>query len=154
MRPITVRTATAADLDTLFEFEQGVIRAERPFDPTLRAGHIHYYDLAALLDDAGADLVLAERDGNVLGSGYARVVAAKPFNAHTHYAYLGFMYVRPEARGQGINALVLEALEERARARGLAELRLEVYAGNAPAIRAYEKAGFTPLLVEMRKPVV
>jgi ribosomal protein S18 acetylase RimI-like enzyme len=30
------------------------------------------------------------------------------------------------------------------------ELRLEVYAGNAAAIRAYEKAGFSQLIAEMR----
>ncbi|GAA4344779.1 GNAT family N-acetyltransferase [Flaviaesturariibacter amylovorans] len=150
---VSIRTATVADLDTLYEFEQGVIAAERPFDPTLRPGHISYYDLAAMLDDPLVDLVVAEHEGRVIGSGYARVQAAKAFNAHPEYAYLGFMYVRPEYRGQGVNAQVLEALRTRARGRGLTELRLEVYAENAAAIRAYEKAGFAPLLVEMRMKV-
>ena len=40
-----IRQARHTDLDTLFRFEQGVITAERPFDPTLKKDPIHYYDL-------------------------------------------------------------------------------------------------------------
>ena len=47
--PITVRPATLADLPTLLRFEQGVIAAERPMDPTIQDGPIHYYDLNTML---------------------------------------------------------------------------------------------------------
>lgn len=40
-----VRIATLKDLPTLLAFEQGVIEAERPFDPTIKAGNINYYDI-------------------------------------------------------------------------------------------------------------
>jgi ribosomal protein S18 acetylase RimI-like enzyme len=36
------------------------------------------------------------------------------------------------------------------REREIKEVRLEVYAANAPAIKAYVKAGFKPDMVEMR----
>lgn len=32
-------------------------------------------------------------------------------------------------------------------------MKLEVYAFNAPAIKAYEKAGYEPVLVEMQKSI-
>jgi GNAT superfamily N-acetyltransferase len=85
-----------------------------------------------------------------VGSGYARIQAAKAYHRHEQYAYLGFMYVEPGSRGQGINGRLMEAFKQWAAARGLTELRLEVYAHNQPAVRAYEKAGFVPHMLEMR----
>jgi GNAT superfamily N-acetyltransferase len=60
------------------------------------------------------------------------------------------MYTRPDYRGLGINGQVIEALKAWAHKQGLSEMRLTVYTGNQPAIRAYEKAGFTSHLLEMR----
>lgn len=37
MHQIIIRKAHANDLEKLLEFEQGIITAERPFDPTLKA---------------------------------------------------------------------------------------------------------------------
>ncbi|HXD79844.1 MAG TPA: GNAT family N-acetyltransferase [Puia sp.] len=148
--PIIVRPATSADLPTLLRFEQGVISAERPMDPTIQEGPIHYYDLNFLLNSPHIHLVIAEADGTPVGSGYARIDPSRHYLKHTHHAYLGFMYVEPDWRGKGVNQLVIAALGDWARARGLTELRLDVYTVNASAIRAYEKAGFSPYLVNMR----
>ena len=45
----TVRKATLDDLPTLLEFEQGLIEAERPMDPTIRSGNISYYDISLFI---------------------------------------------------------------------------------------------------------
>ena len=66
------------------------------------------------------------------------------------FAYLGFMFVREEHRGQGINKLIIQGLVDWTRTKGVNEMRLEVYDGNEAAVKAYEKAGFTKNLVEMR----
>ena len=150
MNPILTRSATVEDLDTLLQFEQGIVAAERPFDPTLKAGEIHYYDLKALILAPDSEVIVATSGQEIVGSGYAQIRLAKDYNAHDRFAYLGFMYVKPAFRGQGINGLVLEALTSWSRSQGITEIRLEVYAENAGAKRAYEKAGFTPNLLEMR----
>lgn len=150
MNPIHTRPATLADLDTLLQFEQGIVVAERPFDPTLKTGEIHYYDLAALILSPEAEVIVAEVENELVGSGYAQIRPGKNYNKHERFAYLGFMYVKPEFRGQGINKLVMNALVAWSKSQGMAEIRLEVYAENAAAKRAYEKAGFTPNLLEMR----
>lgn len=151
--PITIRRATTSDLPVLFEFEQGVIARERPFDPTLKEGHINYYELEKMLQQDHVMIAVAEVDGLVVGSGYARIETAKPYNEYEQYAYLGFMFVREEFRGQGINALVLEALEHWCLSKGIHEMRLEVYVENENALRAYEKQGFGKLMYVMRKSV-
>ncbi len=70
---ISIRKATLADMDTLLQFEQGVITAERPFDPTLKEEHINYYNLPELITAPHCHLVVAELAGELIGSGYARI---------------------------------------------------------------------------------
>jgi len=150
MDNIMIRQARPDDLDVLLQFEQGIIETERPFDPTLKEGHINYYDLAAYIDSPDVEVVVAQLVDEVVGSGYALIREAKTFEAHTHYAYLGFMYVKPEHRGKGINQEILKALKQWSDAKGLTEIRLQVYDDNAAAIRAYEKAGFKGHMLVMR----
>jgi RimJ/RimL family protein N-acetyltransferase len=147
---ITTRPATTADLPTLLRFEQGVIAAEHPMDPTIKDGPIHYYDLNAMLTSPHIHLIVAETENILIGSGYARIDPSRHYLRHTHHAYCGFMYVEPEYRGKGVNQLITDALKAWARSKNLIELRLDVYTTNEIAIRAYEKAGFTPYLINMR----
>ncbi|MCO5936259.1 GNAT family N-acetyltransferase [Mucilaginibacter sp. RB4R14] len=150
MENIITRRATVADMDTLLQFEQGVISSERPFDPTLKEGHINYYDLNELIIAPHIQLVVAELNGEIIGSGYARIETSKIYLQHPQHAYLGFMYVLPQHRGKGINKLVINALKEWSVQQGITEFRLEVYFGNVAAIKAYEKVGFNSHMIEMR----
>jgi GNAT superfamily N-acetyltransferase len=150
MDGIVVRSATFNDLDTLYRFEQGIITTERPWDPTLKDGHIHYYDLRAMITAPHIELAVAELDGKLIGSGYARLEDSKIYLKHQKHAYLGFMYVEPEHRGKGVNRRVIEHLKSWAKLQGMTELRLDVYNDNQAAIKAYQKFGFTKLLIEMR----
>lgn len=45
MQSIVVRRATAQDLETLDRFQQDIMVAERPFDPTIKDGALRYYDI-------------------------------------------------------------------------------------------------------------
>lgn len=56
---VIIRDAVAGDLHALLEFEQGVLTAERPFDPTLRA-KTTYYDLEVMLASENVKLLVAE----------------------------------------------------------------------------------------------
>ncbi|WP_183578934.1 GNAT family N-acetyltransferase [Mucilaginibacter sp. X5P1] len=151
MEQITIRTATINDLDTLFRFEQGVITAERPFDVTIKDGHVNYYDIVHLIEAPHIEIVVAESGSEIIGCGYARIEDGRIYLKHKQHAYLGFMYVDPAHRGKGVNKLVIEALTKWAISQNMTELRLDVYDENAVALRAYEKAGFSKHLVEMRK---
>lgn len=59
--------------------------------------------------------------------------------------YLDNIAVRPDLRRQRVASLLLSALEEQARGRGLAFLTLEVRASNLPAQALYAKHGYLPV---------
>ena len=147
---IIIRGGTRSDHPTLLKFEQGIIAAERPFDETLVSEEFHYYDLAARLEDPEAAVVVAEVNGNLVGSGSAIIKTGNTYNTFSRYAFLGFMYVDPAYRGKGINSLIIQALVDWSHKKGLQEIRLHVYSENVPAIKAYEKVGFKKILTEMR----
>lgn len=150
-----IRTAKYEDLPTLLQFEQGVIEAERPFCPDMQQEKFHYYDLAELLNKDTAEAIVAEEDGQLVGAGYAEIRETRHYYKHDKISYLGFMYVLPEWRGQGINQRIMDALFQWSHQQGIEHFVLDVFSGNASAIKAYEKVGFKPLLTEMilHKPV-
>jgi len=147
---LKIRQAQEKEIDVLLEFEQGIVAAERPYDKTLKEGKFHYYDLLEFIKSAEAEVLVAAIGDQIVGSGYAKIVDAKPYQKYAKYVHLGFMYVRPEYRGQGINKLILEALTNWAREQKISEVRLQVYDQNESAKKAYSKAGFKPNLLEMR----
>lgn len=150
MNDIIIRKAIIADLETLLRFEQGVIAAERPFDPTLKQGDIHYYNITEMITAAHIELLVAVLNGRLIGCGYGRIETAKHYLQHPQHAYLGFMYVDPDYRGKGVNKLIIAALQQWVISKNIYELRLDVYYNNSAAITAYEKAGFTKHMIEMR----
>ncbi|MEQ1763401.1 MAG: GNAT family N-acetyltransferase [Pyrinomonadaceae bacterium] len=150
MENIKIREAELKDLDTLLEFEQGVIEAERPFDAGLKPDPINYYDIEQLVASPDVRFAVAEVDGKPVGCGYARIEEAKPYLQYDRQSYLGLMYVLPDFRRRGINNLILDDLYRWALSKGVTDICLEVYPDNTSAVRAYEKAGFSPYLLQMQ----
>ena len=151
MQKITIRRARIDELPLLLEFEQSLINSERPFDDTFIPERFHYYDIALMIEQPDAEVLVAEIDDEVIGSGHARIKDAKHYDQTGQFAYLGFMYVKPEHRGKGINRMIIEALINWAKGKGLTEARLQVYDENVSAVKAYEKVGFKKQLVVMRR---
>lgn len=147
---ITIRQAKFTDTKSLRAFEQGVVQAELPFNSTLNKEGVEYYDIDQLIMSPESEILVAVSNNQLIGSGYARIEKAKPYFKHSHHGYLGFMYVLPEFRRQGVNKMIFDALKNWCKSKGVFELRLDVYSQNAGAIRAYEKVGFEPLMIEMR----
>ncbi len=147
---IEIRKATETETDILLNFEKGIIATERPFDSTLKDGDIHYYDLVELIRSDRSEVLIAVVNNEIVGSGYAKIVSAQPYLKFNEYAYLGFMYVIPAFRGQGINQKIIQGLLDWAKSKNLTEVRLEVYEENIVAKNRYLKAGFKPNLLEMR----
>lgn len=149
MNTIEFRTATINDLPDLLKFEQGIIEFERPFDSNLK-DNTTYYDLEAMMQSDNVKILVVQTSNTIVASGYAKIIDAKPYHKNPKYAYMGFMYVDPEYRGQGIIQTIIEDLKTWAKSKNIFEARLEVYSDNASAIKAYEKNGFKKHMVEMK----
>ena len=149
-KDIAIRRATKADLPKLAEFLQFLVVAERPFDPTLKEGEIFYYNIEDFIVDEKSEILVIDYRHQIIGCGYAQIRSAKPYQNHELFGYLGFMYVSPEFRGNGLNNLLLDDLKKWVLSNGITEVRLDVYSENQAAIRAYEKAGFKQISTTMR----
>jgi GNAT superfamily N-acetyltransferase len=147
---ITIRKATIEDLTVLFEFEQGVLHAERPMDETLKLKNTYYYDIPNLIEDSSVELVIAELDGVIAGCGYAKIKKARDCFQFDQFSYLGFMFTKEDYRGRGVNKKIMNYLYNWSFSKGINEVRLEVYPTNIPAIKAYEKSGMTCSMQTMR----
>ncbi len=77
---------------------------------------------------------IALRDGEPLGFANLAIRGDE--------AWVGGVGVVPAARRQGIGELLMDALHEEARARGIARIWLEVIEQNEAAFRLYEKLGY------------
>ena len=147
---ITIRKATIEDLSILYEFEQGVLKAERPMDKTLKISKTYYYDIPNLISELNVELVIAEINGVIVGCGYARIKQARDCFQFDQFSYLGFMFTKEEYRGKGVNKMIMNYLYDWSLSRGVYEVRLEVYPTNNAAIKAYEKSGMTCSMQTMR----
>ena len=147
---ISIRKATIEDLTVLFEFEQGVLHAERPMDKTLKTSKTYYYDIPNLINDSKVELVIAEINGIIAGCGYAKIKNARDCFQFNQFSYLGFMFTKENFRGKGVNHSIINYLYDWSLSKGIYEVRLEVYPTNIPAIKAYEKSGMTCSMQTMR----
>ena len=146
----TIRKAILEDLPKLLEFEQLLIKTERPMDPTIKEGKISYYDIGAFIQQKDTEVLLVETNSKIVASGYAQIKGDRHYLKHDLQGYLGFMYVDKAHRGLGLNKLLIDALIQWCKERDVNEIRLAVYQDNPSAIRAYEKAGFKKHLITMR----
>lgn len=145
-----IRKANLKDLPALLEMEQGLIAVERTMDPTIKEGEISYYDLQGFITADDTEVLVAEHNGKIVASGYARIKDDRHYLKHKKQAYLGFMFVVKEHRGKQLNKLIIDNLLVWCKNKGFFELRLDVYEDNIPAIRAYEKIGFKKHMINMR----
>jgi GNAT superfamily N-acetyltransferase len=69
------------------------------------------------------------------------------------YTHIGILAVARAGEGTGVGRALIEAAEERARARGDRLVTLNVFEGNAHARAVYERLGYTPEVVRYVKPL-
>ncbi|WP_035093560.1 GNAT family N-acetyltransferase [Aquimarina macrocephali] len=146
-----IRTAIIEDLPILLDFEQKIIEAERPMDPTLiQDKKISYYSVKDYVLSDHTEVVVAEIEGEIVGSGYGQIRDRKNFFKQKQLGYIGFMYVKDQHRGKGVSQKIIKYICDWFASKNLEEIRLTVYDQNPRAIRAYEKVGFKKHLIEMR----
>lgn len=160
MSPATrVRQAEPTDGETLLRFHRSLYEGHRndvvaPADLPLIAYHdyarILQDDLRALMSDRNACVLIAERDGTAVGYITGRV-AIESRRVLPKRGIIEDWYVEEAARGGGVGAELLSALEGHFAREGCDLVESATWSSNAGARRAHDALGFHEIRVMYRK---
>lgn len=135
--PFTIRPATAADVDTLFDLVRALADYEHlahAVTGSARQLGEHLFGPRPL-----AEAILAEIDGRAVGF-------ALYFTTYSTFLtrpglYLEDIFVRPEHRRLGIGRALIERVMATAAERGCGRMEWSVLEWNTPAIEFYKSLG-------------
>lgn len=155
----TVREALDSDREVLFAFHKHLYETHRdrvvPRDE-LELIAYHDYDriladdLAALMRDPGAHVLLAESDDRPVGYITGRVTIESR-RVLPKRGIVEDWYVEEGSRGCGVGRQLLDALEQRFAQAGCQVIESATWSGNEGARRAHEAMGFREIRVIYRK---
>jgi len=146
---ITIRKASASDMDSLVELLKALFSVEEDF---IFNESLQRQGLAMMLEnEADRCIMVAETDGKVIG-----ICSIQTLISTAEGGKVGLVedvVVNPSYRGKGIGRMLLASLEEWAKKKGLKRLQLLADKNNLPALEFYEKMNWkkTQLICLRRK---
>lgn len=158
--PPLYRRATPADLLAICELGQqlnSLHHRERPdiYAPATEDFPRDSAHWQPYLDSEHQVTFLAEQAGKAIGFITVQVTAFNsPLIQHQQVGRVGSVCVEDTARGQGVGRVLMALAQAWAIEQGASDLRLTVWAFNAPALRLYEALGYEMRAFEMGKRLV
>jgi GNAT superfamily N-acetyltransferase len=156
MQEFTIRPATPADEAALGRYGAALMRQHHALDPERfilterpEAGYGRF--LVSEVGDPDSVVLVAERAGEIVGYIYA---ACEPMSWKELRAACGYVhdvFIDEGVRHQGVARLLMRAMIEWAKGKGLPRLVLSSAAGNASAQRLFESLGFRRTMIEMTR---
>ena len=139
-----LRPATPADAAAIAGLWNPIIRDTAiTFNPVEKSAA----DIAALLVEKDAQdqpFLLAEKDGALLGfATYGQFRNGLGYRFSVEHTII----LASAARGQGVGAQLMQAIEDHARQRGIHSIYAGVSSANPGAVRFHEKMGYQTLAV-------
>jgi ribosomal protein S18 acetylase RimI-like enzyme len=116
-----------------------VLELEEHLEPLYPSQSRHGFSIERLLSQ-GVDFFVLRSDGVAAACGGILFVGGS--GDETPYGEIKRMWVRPAFRGNGFAKRMLEHLEDHARSRGVALVRLETGVHQREAIGLYERMGY------------
>lgn len=157
--PAHVRPARAADLPAIGRLATMLVEVHHAFDPQrfLRptprtaAGYAAY--IGAQLEAPEATILVAQRNGAVVGYLYAAVEGVDWISLRGPAGIVHDVAVDPGHRGHGIGRLLMEAALAELAARGAPRVLLSTAEGNTGAQRLFAELGFRRTMIEMTREI-
>ena len=154
---VTIRPAVSADLPALGRLGALLVRTHHDFDPvrfiaaTPQTEHGYAAFLGRQLGEPTVVILVAEREGEVLGYTYAGVEGPDYMALRGPAGALYDILVDPARRGHGVGRMLLDATLAVLRARGAARVVLSTAERNESAQRLFARAGFRRTMIEMTR---
>lgn len=133
------------------------MRTHHDFDPlrfleaTPRTAEGYGSFLGSQLEEPAIIILVAERDGEVIGYTYAGVEGNDYMSLRGPAGVLHDIVVDPAKRGHGVGRMLLDATIEALRKRGAPRVVLETAEKNEEAQRLFDRAGFRRTMIEMTR---
>lgn len=150
-----IRAARPPDLRAIGRLGALLVRTHHDFDPqrfiaaTPQTEHAYASFLGTQLEEPNVVVLVAERDGAVLGYTYAGVEGNDYMSLRGPAGVLYDIVVDPTHRRHGVGRMLLEATLAALEARGAPRVVLSTAAKNESAQRLFARAGFRPTMIEM-----
>jgi ribosomal protein S18 acetylase RimI-like enzyme len=152
-----IRAAVAADLPAIGRLGALLVRLHHEWDaarfipatPGTERGYATF--LGSQLGRPDVIVLVAERDGAVVGYSYAGLEGRDYMALRDAAGALYDLVVDPAHRGRGIGRLLLDATLDALEARGAPRVVLSTAEHNEPAQRLFATAGFRRTMVEMTR---
>ena len=154
---ITIRPAVSTDMATVGRLGALLVREHHDFDPerfiaaTSRTEHAYGSFLGTQIDDPDVVVLVAERDGEILGYTYAGVEGNDYMSLRGPAGGLYDIVVDPAHRRQGVGRMLLGATLDALKARGAPRVVLSTAEKNDAAQRLFDHAGFRRTMIEMTR---
>jgi len=152
-----IRHATPADLPGIGRLGALLIKEHYDFDPQrflpARPGTPEGYAsfIGTQLEDTDKAVLVADTDGDVIGYAYAAIEGYDYMALRGPAGVLHDIIVAPEHRGRGVGRLLLDAMLEFFRSRGVPRVVLSTAERNEAAQRLFASAGFRRTMIEMTR---
>ena len=154
-----IRPAAPEDLTAIGRLGALLVRTHHDSDSkrfmaaTPRTEHAYASFLGTQLDEPNIIILVAERDGEVIGYTYAGVEGTDYMALRGPAGMLYDIVVDPAHRGQGVGRMLLDSTLKALKARGAPRVVLSTAERNAPAQRLFDRAGFRRTMIEMTREV-
>ena len=152
-----VRPATRLDLRPLGRLGALLVRIHHDFDPDRFLAAMPQTEerygafLGTQLERPEALLLVAERDGEVIGYTYSGLEGTDYMALRGPAGVLYDIVVDPTHRERGVGRLLLDATLQALAAKGAPRVVLSTAERNEPAQRLFARAGFRRTMVEMTR---
>ena len=152
-----IRPAIAADLRAIGRLGALLVRTHHDFDsarfiaatPKTEQGYASY--LGTQLANPDVVVLVAERDGEVVGYTYAGLEGFDYMALRGPAGALYDIVVDPAHRGRGVGRLLLDATLRALETLGAPRVVLSTAERNEPAQRLFARAGFRRTMIEMTR---
>lgn len=154
---ITVRPATPSDLPAIGRLGALLVRTHHDFDPqrfiaaTPDTERGYAWFLGTQLEESKAIVLVAEREGKVVGYTYAGVEGRDYMALRGPAGVLYDIIVDPPHRERGIGGMLLDATLASLGELGAPRVLLSTAERNESAQRLFTRAGFRPTMIEMTR---
>jgi ribosomal protein S18 acetylase RimI-like enzyme len=154
---VEIRRATAADMSAVGKLGALLVKTHYDFDPkrfmAATSGTARGYGsyLGTQLEEPNVIVLVAERDGEVIGYTYAGIEGTDYMSLRGPAGVLYDIVVDPAHRGQGVGRMLLDATLAELRVAGSPRAVLSTAERNEPAQRLFEHAGFRRTMIEMTR---